>query len=345
MGQQPNDPPGSILKAYGEGIDNEPIILSLLQRDYVWRVLGKDELSSIGYQFGEWNEERGVDYREQVRVELKIGERIVIGAHLDGIAECLIEGNAIGFEQHCVVEVKAFGDGFWKRFKKEGVKGFPGYQWQVSVQMHGTGLPLLFVVGHKGSDGKVFEILTETVLVPPIGKGMFAAKLGRIEKAVALGDAGSSGLQCPTPFAFPCPYYPLHDGEQDQIYGAVPSGTEQPTYAEANEAREVDSLAGQYNETREQIEILEVRRKGIVGSLIEKFDKVNGDKDVVGGKKERVKKFLGSRFTVSDVVTVRTGGLDEEAMVKEGVNVEKYRKPGSSSRSIRVTERKTDEGK
>lgn len=48
----------------------------------------------------------------------------------------------------------------------------------------------------------------------------------------------------------------------------------------------------------------------------------------------------GDEFVAFPVPSHRKGGLDEVAMVADGINVEKYRKPGIDILSIRLTARK-----
>lgn len=343
-GQQPLDPPANILKAYDEGKENEDRIIRLLESQAAFRALSIRELADKGYQFGQYDPERGVDYSQQVRVEWSVGNSILIGAHLDGIVRLvshpLFSPFNMGLNDEAVLEVKAFGDAYWKKYQKERLAGFRDYQWQVSTQIFGTGLPCLFVVGHKGSDGKVYEIDYEEVMVPPISRGTIAAKLLRIEKAVSKSDCNS--LSCPSGYEFPCPYYQLHDNALDQTR-TLYSATGQPDNAPSIEEREIDSLAEQYDEVRKQEEILGVRKSGLRDSMLALFDRINARDDAgkaKGAVVAKVKKVLGQRFVVTDVTQERPGALDEVKLKEAGVDIEQFRKPGSTSRFVRVTERK-----
>lgn len=333
MGVEPMEPPELMQRKFDEGNENEDRILKLLESEMVWQRVDNATLSNEGWQFGEMNVERGVDYSQQVRVEFTVGQQIVIGAHLDGIVELKFLPVGKRWEgrrgERRIVEVKAFGDSLWKQYLSKGLAGFPGYQWQVSQQMYGAKLPLLFVVGHKGSDGKVFELHHEEINEPPISRGLIAAKLLRIEKAVKNGDEPP----CPQKLDYPCPYFHLHEGKREGggwelDFGSVPVETKQPSSEEANQMAYVDALARDYKEIKQQQEILNTRLKGIQGSMLELLDKVEG-KEVSGGE-----------FNIINVVSNRSGGLDEAKMREEGIDVERFRKPGTTSRYPKITNKK-----
>jgi hypothetical protein len=344
MGQEPMDPPGNILKAYAQGITNEDPILKMLHDELEWTPLDKESLILSGYEFGDYNEERGVDYSSQVRGVMRIGSKIAISCHLDGVAEYWAAkiGSPHKLGDRAIIEVKAFGDNLWKKFKKEGLGGFAKYQWQVSVQMHSIQLPLLFVVGHKDAEGKVYEIATEWVPAPPIAKGVLASKLLRVEKAVK--DQACESLNCPEGYEYPCPYYTLHDPALDTQQAkevAEGFGGFKASFLQL----EVESLCVQYEEAKLKEALAKKRKDELRDSFIRLFDRVNDKDDKGKGRGEsskvaRIKKLEGVEYTVTDVVQQRAGGLDEERMVKDGIDVEIYRKPGTESRSIRVSGRK-----
>lgn len=214
LGVTHEPPPQAIQRAYDEGNDNESVILTLLDSQKVWKVLDRDRCAEAGFTFGEFHAGRGKDYSDQVRVEKQAGG-VKVRAHLDGIAECVPEQLGLGFAQGelVVVEAKAFGDSYWSQWKSKGLAAFPVYEWQVSVQMHATGLPCVFVVGKKNKLGVVDFIETDIIMEPPIKWGKIVAKIARIENAVE----SNAKPTCEEPLMYPCPFYTLHDKTPSDI--------------------------------------------------------------------------------------------------------------------------------
>jgi hypothetical protein len=206
------EPPENIKAAWAAGHHNEPIILSILETQKVWTVLDTERCAQEGFSFGEYDHSRNQDYSSQVRVEKRVGTGVVVRAHLDAIllghADANVPGMAVG-------EAKAFGDSYWSNWKSKGLAAFPTYEWQVSVQMHATGLPLLFIVGKKNSAGVVDFVETELITTPPISWGKIAAKISKIENAIA----GGNKPECELPIMYPCPFYPLHEDKAVDMFG------------------------------------------------------------------------------------------------------------------------------
>lgn len=139
----------------------------------------------------------------QREVELCVGRvngRLVkVRAHMDGRH---VPGLGL---VSSLIEVKKFRDAYWAKWKKEGLKGFPRYEWQISVEMWETDEPALFVIGH-AVDGEIVEIDTHVVDEPPVSMSEIRAKIKLIEDSIN----GDDELPC-DPIQYPCPYFYLHD--------------------------------------------------------------------------------------------------------------------------------------
>lgn len=210
QGVTPEPPPQWLQEAYNQGNENEGLILDMFQQATPFRLLDLGDVVGYGYSLGEYDEDRGVDYSNQVRVEAKVLPGVVVRAHLDGIAELTVPESGWIRDQDTtgkkfVVEVKALGDTLWQAWKARGINIISSYPWQVTAQMKGAGLPCIFVVGHKDKNGRVFEIDYKIIDEPPIKWMEVIKKIGAIEKEQV--------EDCPLPMMYPCPYYPLHNPE------------------------------------------------------------------------------------------------------------------------------------
>lgn len=313
LGITQEPPPDWLQKAYDEGTSSENPILRSLEQQCVWALLNKDELTERGYEFGEYMEDRGKDYSDQVRVRAHVFPHVVVQAHLDGVGR--MRSKPQGWTRETdeldhlrVVEVKAFGKTYWDRFIEKGLAGFPLYQWQMAVQMKGAGLPGLFVVGRKGeTTGDIVEIKSEYVDELPVKWLDVIRKIGAIEAVV---EGRVEDIACEQPLQYPCPFYKLHDGDAGEV-GTVEDDTER---------RLVISLAEEYERHR----IAEKHEKDLkqrAGKSIAEFFDNRGEK---GGKVK-----VG-HWQVSDVVFERDGGWDEEAIrqaMPDSVQLDSLKKP------------------
>lgn len=196
QGIEPAEMPESLQPALQAGIDNEPAILALLKEECGVRAATYIELAALKEEgvIAGYNPEQG-----QVQVRLKVGKGAMVTAHPDLIGVSVIFNGS----KFCVVEAKAFGEGYWADWQRDGLNAFPGYQWQVSAQMHCTGLPGLFVVGHKSAaTGLVDEIEVLELVEAPIPLAQFKMKVMRADKYAAKGEVPD----CTEP-RWPCPVY------------------------------------------------------------------------------------------------------------------------------------------
>lgn len=148
-----------------------------------------------------------IDRQREVELPFRInGRDVVVRAHMDGRHDLLVP---------TIVEVKKFRDGFWAKWKKEGIAGFPRYQWQISAEMHALGEEVLFVVGHcevkRDDEGNVIsseivEVDTRIIAEPPVSMAEIRAKLKVIEDHIQSGEPLPCG-----PVDYPCPFFFVHE--------------------------------------------------------------------------------------------------------------------------------------
>lgn len=240
IGYPAADMPEVLGVALEEGNRNEPVILDRLTRWHLrgadedgntsrtkWRVYVPGDYAALGIELGEYDPERDVDYTLQPRVWLPVTKTAVLRAHLDGIAAEVKQEQDGGRR---VVEAKAFGDGYWGDFQHAGLAAFPGYEWQVSVQMYAAGFSLLgvdagkdymralFVVGHKANEemaklhrcakGDVFEIAVVKVDEPPVKYGEILKRVLGVEQYVKKQE-----LPKCVEGRWPCAYFQLGECE------------------------------------------------------------------------------------------------------------------------------------
>lgn len=333
MGVTHEPPPAAIQQAWTEGHDNEARIIAKLEDQKVWVARDKQWLTDDGWSFGEYDQSRNQDYSDQVRVEKRVGAGTVIRAHLDGIAT--IEAYPPGYiddeviyaaieaaQGRAIIEAKAFGDSYFTKWKSGGLAAFPVYEWQVSVQMHASGLPCIFVVGKKNKAGVVDFVDHKLILTPPISWGKIAAKIAKVEKAVAERQVPT----CEEPLMYPCPFYPMHDSKVD-IFGqnTEPSLDIQ---LEGESASSVDVYVERFTKHDDLAKQHEREAKVAKERLLE-YLAANGDS---------AQPIKGNRFKVIPKPGGRKGPIDAERMAKDYnvPDIEVYRKKGSTWISIEI---------
>lgn len=330
LGVTGDPPPDWLAKAYSEGNDNEQIIVDMLRTTSVFHRVPNSVLEKEGYTFGEWDEDRGVDYSSQVRVEAKVIPGVVVRSHLDGIVELVKVPEGWTRDQdhdakRFVLEVKAFGDSYWQTFQSKGLDGFPGYKLQVTAQMKGAGLPAIFCVGHKDKNGKVYEIKYEIVDDLPVKWMEVIGKINEVEKRIK--DSTLDGPDCELPLMYPCPYWRLHDPDLKGVPVMLSDEN-----SELTERTLLISLGEEY----ERHKAAEKHHKEL------KTKAAQGVQEWFDGKGLAGEKVEVGYWEIEDYKQPMPGGLDEEKMVKDGVEVEKYRKPGWTMRYPKVKKRNSN---
>lgn len=183
---EPLPHPDFLLKAFDEGNRNEPVILAeLANRGYVLEHTGDGE---------------------QLETEIPIGDKIRIRCHPDGIGYANLDAGS-----RRVVEVKALARSTWDKFHSKGLDEFPYYKMQVSIEMHSTGLPCLFVVGLKNPDRDNLcdQFVVTLIDKPPIPLNVIKAKVIKVESLAKKGELPSCDFN-----QYPCQFVHLHEDEE-----------------------------------------------------------------------------------------------------------------------------------
>lgn len=217
LGMEPGPHPDWLLEKFAQGNVNEPIILMMLEENHHVSMWTDLELEAAGYVLDDG----------QVLVELPVGSGVRIRGHLDGIGD---DGDVV-----YVVEAKAFGESFWDKYDKEGITGFPYYSAQLAIYMAATGLPGLFVIGRKDTDGVVNEIRVTHFDEPPVNVGLVKAKVAKVERAAASGELPGCDVK-----QYPCQWFHLG--------GECREGGDRGAGLEESEDLELDLLASQYRQ-------------------------------------------------------------------------------------------------
>lgn len=174
----------------------------------------------------------GEDGDRQARVEVMVGERALIRCHLDGVAQLhtmtasdVEHLRPLSLGDRVVVEVKFFGADYWKKWKRDGIDGLPRYKTQVAIQQMGSGMPVLFVVGEKLTEGRGRDqVVTgigemDSVILWPDKvehakiKMRVMRVLGEYDKMVAAGVRGWDELPGCDVQMYPCPFFQYHGEE------------------------------------------------------------------------------------------------------------------------------------
>lgn len=261
QGYTPVSPDEKSLRVMGEGVLHEDHILASLERSKGWEV-----------------------GRRQEELELRIGTRLVVRCHPDGVAT----GGALEAGGR-VIEVKAMGRDVYTRWLKEGWGGFRRYAWQMSIEMFVTGRLGIFAVKNRDTG----EITVEMVDDPPVGLAEIKARVVKAEAAAARGE-----LPACDPVSWLCSYRYLHEetgGNGDA--------------ARAVEDVEVDALAGSYDVARARATQAEAMQKEARARLIEAL----GERDKVHTTAWKVSRS-----------TQKRSRLDKDKAAADGVDLSAY---------------------
>lgn len=188
QGYEQGPVPDWLQRAFDEGTQLEPVILARLEVDH------------------------GIEYAShQDEGELRIDDTLIIRYHSDGLGY-------LRPHELRVIEAKALTNELWHRAVRHGVGSvMDEYPWQLSVMMHGEGLPGLWVAYNKGTspvnemgdrelcldEGKIY---VQSVPEPPIPLSDIVAKALQVRELVLGDDILESGRPCDSPDHFPCRY-------------------------------------------------------------------------------------------------------------------------------------------
>lgn len=214
-------PPAHMQRIFDEGKDRESEILAKVSELEGWRISGS---------------QTGMD-------PIEIGSSAMIEGSCDGLGTHEFFGPA-------VVEAKKLGEGYWADWHRDhwAAPLFARYAWQVSCYIVGFNLPVLFVVMNKVSG----EIHTTLVSEPLVPLAKLRLKVLTVEGRAARGD---TPLCAKKDQEYPCPYWYLHEDEEDR------------TDLDDGQIAELVALADEYTTVAEQAKTAEARKKAIASTI------------------------------------------------------------------------------
>lgn len=309
--------PASMYDRFEEGNVAEPVMLGWINTPSGgWKVWDEADLEVFAgqhngrMQYLEGDKEE--DNKAQVEFDIPVGKKGLIRVHPDGIATCfLITPEAkkrypeLKTGTQVVVEAKAFGPDYYKKYKREGVDGFPYYKYQVSVEMAATGLPCLFIVGQKDKDGVVKEdkIEWELITEPPIPLPKLKV---RVMKAISAIEAGE--IPPCDQAMFPCGFWQEHDTETEtSVWFKKPVTAALTKDNSKVDVVQVEKWGVVYADVLEAEKKLKETKAEAVQALCELFDKAGARGGTVncGG------------ITVEDYIGEAKGRVDYKKLFKD----------------------------
>lgn len=204
-------PPDFMLEKFQQGHDNEPIILGQLNRMDGYQLFDDWELED---EFG------GPLHDGQVRLEIPVGDRIIIRQHFDQFTKIIGDesGVDVGFAP---VEAKALAPSTYKTYQRVGLGFLPNYPWQVAIAGWATGIhyvnkgysgtddtppfcPVVLAVGEKDDDGVVQEGKVHVHIVDEPPYSLAQIKMRAME---VLAKVEAGGMPECDWAQWPCPFY------------------------------------------------------------------------------------------------------------------------------------------
>lgn len=201
LGQTPEPPPEHVQKGMDEGVEAEPTLL----RHQDVRDAGYGLCENIEtMQLHATDVHAGRDRRPQMYLEMQVGGGVVT-CHPDALYVAT-RGEQIG--EFRVGEAK-FLRGGWGKDMDAFWDHRPSYRWQAGVEMAGTGLPMLYLIGEKGDDGEIVRVRVEEVDVPPVSRGQIAKRVAGLIKLIEAEQVPDCTYQM-----YPCGFW--RDGHEGQ---------------------------------------------------------------------------------------------------------------------------------
>lgn len=151
--------------------------------------------------------------------DVAVGYNTFVRGHVDGVAAVyarhLTESPDVS---HVVVEAKAFGDDYYRKWLDGGFESFPEYEAQWDLYRYASGLPGLYVVGHKSKDGKTITEVDVLWDPDPVDVNRITSLLGKARLVAMAVEKGELPETCDARM-WPCPFWYLHaeDEELEEI--------------------------------------------------------------------------------------------------------------------------------
>lgn len=296
MGVEPTAPPDWLQRSFEEGNQAEDELMTKLAAGGHW--LTGEELKTAGYK---------VEDNDQIELEIEFGQHVV-RCHPDGI----VTRNGA----HYVAEVKFVGDGLW--YQLDDVSTVPRYSWQASIEMIGTGYPLLYGVGRKDPDTReLVDFKSKVYVEPPHSLADLRARIGKIVKIAKRVDAGGEVPHCEYKMHM-CGLWHMHRDDD-------PLWKRDEIMLSGDDAAIFDELFEEIKEARH----LENHAKSLKKAATNEYNKLVKKYDVEGGTR------IGSPdHTVTHVTTTRTTTdwkqLCQDLKITDS-DLEKYQRESTSS--------------
>lgn len=340
LGYTPEPPPDFMLERFAEGDRAEPVILNWLNTKGGWAIWDAYKMDQIAEQFGGSVAEReGAD--PQLELEIPVGKNAVIRVHPDGIATCFMLSREtqerwpnLQTGEEVVVEVKALGKDFLKKYKREGLNAFPYYAYQVSIEMAATGLPCLFVVGEKDENGDVQEdkIVWDLYREPPYTLPQLKVRVMKILAAINRGEIPECDIAM-----YPCGFWQEHDTtSKDSVWYKPPVSLLNTDNSDVD-VPSVTKWAEVYRQTLDAETKLKETKTEAVRELVKLFDEAGARGSTVD---------CGD-FIVEDYIGESKGRVDYKKLFKDkGITDEEADKYRSETRTLRYpkVKEKKDKG-
>lgn len=241
--------------------------------------------------------------REQEEFEVPVpGTNAVIRGHIDAY------GLSVGMRG--VVEVKCISADSWDR---RGVYMYPGWMEQIQTQMRGMDVKLCWMVFGKKIDGVVEDVSYTVVEYQPRIIGQVFDAVRQVENAVAEGRA----LDCPEE-KWGCPYWQLHEGTE---------------MTDVVEDRVLAGLATQIVSLSDQIKRADREMRELRDRVMKKLEDLKLPSSI------KLKSPDGKVFGVTVVTSSRTL-WDDEALDRDGVNLDDYKIRQEGASYVKITKPK-----
>lgn len=206
-----------------------------------------------------------------------------------------------------VVEVKKFRETLWKRYLKEGIRGFPGYMEQLTLAMHATRLPGLFAVGQWIVDddvaegGHIGDVYAEYFPEPPASFAAIGEQLLEVEYRYR---RGAEFDECDVQ-TYPCPYWmEFHAGGADE--GSGGSGEGLPYVADVGINQALFKSARRYGDLQNSKFVVEKALKEEKASLLAQIKKLGVSSGLANPQQVKVKvKSANGLLEVEVSVTIK----------------------------------------
>lgn len=175
---------------------------------------------------------------DQLEIELHTSPTTLVRGHIDGMARIN--------NKRVVVDAKFLGATLFNGLRDKGITAFQHYAWQTSVYCHALEADeWCLAMGLKDDTGKWTGDMHYLFGTPTYSRDDIVARVTEIE-----AYTGSDILPaCPTPLDYPCPYYHLHDDDDEVVdLEGLEADLLRDTWRLYEKAKELENKAKQLKE-------------------------------------------------------------------------------------------------